>query len=138
MPSRSGSRWSDSFWKRTVRTAGWRREMKRRHGWRLLCRSLLAVAGAGFFMSLRDNACAQQATQPGGPEFAQRGQRAARAITYGDWRKFCFKPAGTIMVCRTTISGTWETGQTAVRIDLIEREGGGSRLQLFLPVGLYL
>jgi invasion protein IalB len=42
------------------------------------------------------------------------------------------------MVCRTTISGTWDTGQTAVHIDLIEREDGSSRLQLFLPVGLYL
>jgi invasion protein IalB len=43
------------------------------------------------------------------------------------------------MVCRTTISGTWETGQSAVRIDLIEREGeGAARVQLFLPVGLYL
>jgi invasion protein IalB len=89
-------------------------------------------------MSLADSAYAQQATQPGGAEVALRGQRAAREIKYGDWRKFCFKPAGTKMVCRTTISGTWETGQTAVRIDLIEREDGGSRLQLFLPVGLYL
>jgi invasion protein IalB len=43
------------------------------------------------------------------------------------------------MVCRTTISGAWETGQSAVRIDLIEREGESTaRLQLFLPVGLYL
>ena len=43
------------------------------------------------------------------------------------------------MVCRTTISGTFETGQSAVRIDLIEREGEkAARLQLFLPVGLYL
>ena len=112
--------------------------MKQRRGQQLLCRSLLAVAGALFFMSLADNACAQQATPPGGAEVAPRGQRAAREINYGDWRKFCFKPAGTKMVCRTTISGTWETGQTAVRIDLIEREDGASRLQLFLPVGLYL
>ena len=112
--------------------------MKQRHGLRLLCRPLLAVAGTLFFMSLADNACAQLAAQPGGAEVAQRGQRAAREIKYGDWRKFCFKAAGTKMVCRTTINGTWETGQTAVRIDLIEREDGGSRLQLFLPVGLYL
>ena len=89
-------------------------------------------------MSPADNACAQPATQPGGAEVAQRGQRAAREIKYGDWRKFCFKAAGTKMVCRTTINGTWETGQIAVRVDLIEREDGGSRLQLFLPVGLYL
>ena len=77
--------------------------------------------------------------RPSGQEFALRGQRAAREIRYSDWRKFCFKTPGTNMVCRTTISGTFETGQSAVRIDLIEREGDkAARLQLFLPVGLYL
>ena len=74
-----------------------------------------------------------------GAEFAPRGQREAREIKYSDWRKFCFKTPGTNMVCRTSISGTFETGQSAVRIDLIEREGDkAARLQLFLPVGLYL
>jgi len=72
-------------------------------------------------------------------EFALRGQREARAIKYSEWQKYCFKTPGTNMVCRTTISGKWETGQSAVRVDLIEREGeGAARLQLFLPVGLYL
>jgi invasion protein IalB len=73
------------------------------------------------------------------PEFASRGQREARDIKYGGWQKVCFKTPGTNMVCRTTISGTWPTGQSAVRADLIEREGeSAARLQLFLPVGLYL
>jgi invasion protein IalB len=77
--------------------------------------------------------------RPPGQEFALRGQRAAREIKYSDWHKYCFKVPGTNMVCRTTVSGTFETGQSAVRIDLIEREGDkGARLQLFLPVGLYL
>ena len=77
--------------------------------------------------------------KPAGQEFALRGQRAAREIKYTDWRKVCFKTPGTNMVCRTTISGTWETGQSAVRIDLIEKEGEpAARLQLFLPVGLFL
>ena len=77
--------------------------------------------------------------KPAGQEFALRGQRAAREIKYGDWSKFCFKTPGTGMVCRTSISGTFETGQSAVRIDLIEREGDrATRLQMFLPVGLYL
>jgi invasion protein IalB len=77
--------------------------------------------------------------KPAGQEFALRGQRAARDISYSDWRKFCFKVPGTNMVCRTSISGTFETGQSAVRIDLIEREGDkAARLQMFLPVGLYL
>jgi invasion protein IalB len=81
----------------------------------------------------------QTSEKPPGQEFAPRGQRMAREIKYSDWRKFCFKTPGTNTVCRTTISGTFETGQSAVRIDLIEREGGAAaRLQLFLPVGLYL
>ena len=72
-------------------------------------------------------------------EFAPRGQRAAREIKYSDWRKTCFKTPGTNMVCRTSITGTFATGQSAVRIDLIERDGDkAARLQLFLPVGLYL
>jgi len=113
--------------------------MDRRKGLQFLSRSrILSVAGALVLLGLADIAYTQPATQSGGAEVSQRGQRAAREIKYGDWRKFCFKPAGTRMVCRTTISGTWETGQIAVRIDLIEREGGASRLQLFLPVGLYL
>ena len=90
---------------------------------------------------------AQQAAPPadaaekaGGPEMASRGQRKpVREIKYDDWQKFCFKTPGTNMVCRTTISGTFDTGQSAVRADLIEREGDSkARLQLFLPVGLYL
>lgn len=76
---------------------------------------------------------------PGSAELAPRGQRIARDIKYGNWQKFCFKPGGTAAVCRTTISGTFKTGQTAVRVDLIEREGESTaRLQLFLPVGVYL
>jgi invasion protein IalB len=77
--------------------------------------------------------------KPPGQEFALRGQRAAREIKYSDWRKTCFKTPGTNLVCRTSIAGTFATGQSAVRIDLIEREGDkAARLQLFLPVGLYL
>ena len=74
-----------------------------------------------------------------GAEFAPRGQREAREIKYSDWRKTCFKTPGTNMVCRTSITGTFVTGQSAVGIDLIEREGDkAARLQLFVPVGLYL
>lgn len=79
------------------------------------------------------------ADRPTGQEFGLRGQRAAREIKYTDWRKVCFKTPGNNTVCRTTISGTWETGQSAVRIDLIEKEGEpAARIQLFLPVGLFL
>ncbi|WP_245474705.1 invasion associated locus B family protein [Bradyrhizobium sp. Leo121] len=77
--------------------------------------------------------------QAGEPEIALRGQREARDIRFGDWEKVCFKPGGAKMVCRTTISGSFNTGQTAVRVYLTEREdNSGARLQLFLPVGLYL
>ncbi len=81
----------------------------------------------------------QASDRPVGQEFAPRGQRMARTIKYSDWSKSCFKTPGTNTVCRTSISGKFETGQSAVRIDLIEREGDkAARLQLFLPVGLYL
>ena len=100
---------------------------------------LLALWGLAFADEVGPVNETQAVKKPLETEFAPRGQRIARDIKYGDWRKFCFKTPGSSMVCRTTISGTWETGQSAVRADLIERQGGGAtRLQLFLPVGLYL
>lgn len=72
-------------------------------------------------------------------EVATRGQREARDISYGDWQKVCFKAGGAPMLCRTSITGKFPTGQTAVRVDLIEREDAPTaRLQLFVPVGMYL
>jgi invasion protein IalB len=98
--------------------------------------SHITVAVAAMLaLWLAGSAMAQQ----NGKEIGPRGERKAREIKYGDWQKFCFKTPGSNMVCRTTIAGTWETGQSAVRIDLIEREGESTaRFQLFLPVGLYL
>lgn len=70
---------------------------------------------------------------------AARGQREAKDINYGEWKKICFKPGGTKLVCRTSIIGTFATGQIAVRVDLVERNGDlGRRLQIFCPVGMYL
>jgi invasion protein IalB len=75
-------------------------------------------------------------------EIAARGRQPARDLTYSDWSKMCFKGvqgANTKMVCRTTISGKWDTGQVALRVDLIEREGASpKRLQIFLPAGFFL
>jgi invasion protein IalB len=79
------------------------------------------------------------APRPASTEFAPRGQREVKDIAYGDWRKLCFKPGGAKMLCRTSITGTFATGQMAVRLDIVEREGDGTaRLQLFAPVGMYL
>jgi invasion protein IalB len=106
---------------------------------------LSAIASLLIIPMSADVAHAQQGTPAAAPEekskadFSARGQRDARSIKYGDWQKFCFKTPEVNQVCRTTISGKWETGQSAVRIDLIEREGeSAARLQLFVPVGLYL
>jgi invasion protein IalB len=101
------------------------------------------VFGVAVALSATDAAFTQAApptaANAAADEFAARGQREARSIKYGDWQKLCFKPAGAKMVCRTTISGTFETGQTALRIYVTEREGeSAARLQLFLPVGLYM
>ena len=108
----------------------------------LLLRGVLGIALAWPAVNLGHG---QQAPPTAAPakaaadEFAARGQREARNIKYGDWQKLCFKPGGAKMVCRTAISGTFETGQTAVRIYVTEREGdSNARLQLFLPVGLYM
>jgi invasion protein IalB len=72
-------------------------------------------------------------------EVATRGQREAKDVTYGDWQKTCFKAGGAPKLCRTSITGKFPTGQTAMRVDLTEREDSPTvRLQLFVPVGMYL
>jgi invasion protein IalB len=101
--------------------------------------ALLSLPMSIFIAHGQQGTPAEPADEKPKMEFALRGQRDARAIKYGDWQKFCFKTPGANTVCRTTITGKWETGQSAVRVDLIEPEGeGAARLQLFLPVGLYL
>ena len=100
-----------------------------------ICAVSLSPAGAA-----RGQQAAQSASEKASVEFAPRGQRnLVRPIIYGDWQKFCFKTTGTKQVCRTTISGKFDTGQSAIRVDLIEREGEAkARLQIFVPVGMYL
>jgi invasion protein IalB len=75
-------------------------------------------------------------------EVATRGRQPDRPLTYAPWRKICFKAvqdAGSKMVCRTTMNGKWDTGQIAIRVDLIEREGDPvARLQIFVPPGSFL
>jgi invasion protein IalB len=109
--------------------------------YRLLLSSLCA---ASWLLLPPHAAFAQQAAPSvsgkASSELTSRGQRSlVREIKYGDWQKFCFKTTGTNQVCRTTISGNFDTGQSAVRVDLIEREGEDkARLQIFVPVGMYL
>src|SRR6476661_3391 len=98
---------------------------------------LAAVASVAF----SPPAASQQnsATAPTETEIAPRGQREVKDVTYGDWKKLCFKPGGAKTLCRTSIAGTFATGQMAVRLDIVEREGDATaRLQVFSPVGMYL
>lgn len=99
---------------------------------------LLMVAAIGTAtISSVGSPKAAQSEKP--PEVAIRGQREANDISYGSWQKLCFKAGGAPTLCRTSITGRFATGQTAVRIDLIEREDApAARLQLFVPVGMYL
>ena len=75
-------------------------------------------------------------------EIAARGQQQARDLTFSDWTKLCFRGvqgADTKMVCRTSINGKWDTGQVALKVDLIEREDTAvTRLQIFVPPGSFL
>ncbi|MBI5260688.1 MAG: invasion associated locus B family protein [Bradyrhizobium sp.] len=71
-------------------------------------------------------------------DVAPRGERAPRPIEYSAWQKLCFTPPSANVVCRTTTTGTWDTRQVAIRVDLIDSPNGDARLQVFMPVGLYL
>ena len=104
----------------------------------LLFAALLLAAAAS--VAFDQPAASQQSSLAAtGTEIAPRGQREVKDITYGDWKKLCFKPGGAKMLCRTSITGTFATGQMAVRLDIIEREGDDARrLQVFSPVGMYL
>jgi invasion protein IalB len=75
-------------------------------------------------------------------EIAARGQQKLPNLTYSTWKKLCFRGAQGAdikMVCRTTIEGKSDLGQTMLRIDFIEREDATAvRLQIFAPVGNFL
>ncbi|MFK4486818.1 invasion associated locus B family protein [Bradyrhizobium sp. USDA 336] len=97
---------------------------------------MVAAIGAATISSVASPVAAQS-EKPA--EVATRGQRDANDISYGSWQKLCFRAGGAPTLCRTSITGRFPTGQTAVRIDLIEREDAPTaRLQLFVPVGMYL
>jgi invasion protein IalB len=119
-----------------------RAETRSRHNHARLCFATLLMAAVASVASNQRAAAQQNSTaapKAGGTEIAPRGQREVKDVTYGDWRKLCFKPGGSKTLCRTSITGTFTTGQVAVRVDIIEREGDAvARLQVFSPVGMYL
>ncbi len=121
-------------------TGSHRTETRLGHSYaKLAFAAILLVAVAGVASNQRAASQQHSAAAPTGTEIASRGQREVRDVTYGDWKKLCFKPGGAKMLCRTSIAGTFATGQMAVRLDIIEREGdGATRLQVFSPVGMYL
>ena len=102
-------------------------------------RAFVLAAIASVMLSQPSASQQNPTTTPAATEIAPRGQREVKDLTYGDWKKLCFKPGGAKMICRTTISGTFPTGQMAIRVDITEREGDATaRLQVFCPVGMYL
>jgi invasion protein IalB len=102
-------------------------------------RDCATLSFAALFLAAAASVASSQPAVSQQTEVAIRGQREVTDVTYGDWRKLCFKPGGAQMHCRTSITGKFSTGQMAVRLDIIEREGDGSaRLQIFSPVGMYL
>lgn len=103
--------------------------------------SLVALAVAAIAaIAIGPGQAAPKAVQADKPaEVATRGQREAKDVTYGDWQKLCFKAGGAPLLCRTSITGKFPTGQTAMRVDVIERaDAPTARVQLFVPVGMYL
>ena len=113
--------------------------------------SVAAGLIALWALSGTSSANGEQATPfgdvPASPDFSEaeiaaRGQQSARNLAYSDWTKLCFRGvqgAETKTVCRTTIDGKWDTGQIALKVDLIEREDApAKRLQIFLPSGFFL
>jgi invasion protein IalB len=96
-------------------------------------------------MLLATSAMAQQLKSPVNPakieDFEVRPPRVQlpKNIQYSAWRKLCFKGSDGATLCRTTSSGTEDSGETAVRVDLIERVGSQvARLQFFVPQGFDL
>jgi invasion protein IalB len=105
-----------------------------------LCNSIVAAPASGQqVIPFGDVPATPDFTEQ---EIAARGQQHARDLTYSDWSKLCFKGvygADTKMVCRTTINGKWDTGQIALKVDLIEREDApAARLQIFVLPGFFL
>jgi invasion protein IalB len=106
--------------------------------------SIVVVALTGYITARAHAQPAEKSSEVVEPEtfldgeVQPRGERKPREIKFSAWQKLCFKTSdANKMLCRTTSNGTWDSGQTVVRIDLIERDGA-LRVQMFLPTGVYL
>src|SRR5258707_1743513 len=141
MLSRSGRRSWRNFWMNKDRErprlggaamTGSHRTKPRLNYEKLPFRALLLAAVASVAFSQRAASQQNSAAAPTGTEIAPRGQREVRDVTYGDWKKLCFKPGGAKMLCRTSIASKFATGQMAVRLAIIEHESDGStRVHVF-------
>jgi hypothetical protein len=76
----------------------------------LLAFFLVAIPQSGFAAPPTTLTSPREDLPLSEPEVAPRGQSAPRDIKYSQWRKLCFKAPGKDALCRTTITGTWETG----------------------------
>src|SRR5215813_10454827 len=115
-------------------------------------RRLVAIAFIALGISMTATVARSQQVIPFGDvpatadfseaEIAARGQQKLPNLTYSTWKKLCFRGvqgADTKMVCRTSIEGKSDIGQTILKVDLIEREDApAARLQIFVPAGNFL
>jgi invasion protein IalB len=117
-------------------------EPRRGNNYAIATFAALLMAAVATVASNQPVASQQNSTaapKTAGTEIAPRGQREVKDIAYGDWKKLCFRPGAAKMICRTSITGAFATGQVAIRVDIVEREGDAlARLQVFSPVGMYL
>lgn len=123
--------------------SGSRRIEPRRRRNSVICTFAALLLGVIASLASSQRVASQQSpittTKPAGTEIEPRGRRDVKEVTYGDWKKLCFKPGGAKTLCRTSITGTFATGQVAIRVDIVERAGDATaRLQIFSPVGMYL
>ncbi|WP_398473743.1 invasion associated locus B family protein, partial [Tardiphaga sp.] len=116
--------------------ACFRNEWRRRRGKRWADALLLAILAS--FAPSQSATSRISTTALTGERMAPRGQREMKDVAFGDWTKVCFKPGGTSRQCRTSITGTFPTGQMAIRLDIVSRDDAPVRVQVFCPVGLYL
>ena len=91
--------------------SGSRRIEPRRRRNSVICTFAALSLGVIASLASSQRAASQQSrittTKPAGTEIEPRGRRDVKEVTYGDWKKLCFKPGGAKTLCRTSITGTF-------------------------------